>query len=458
MAEKVPEMDLRIVFSVQNLNNLTKGSTGRFTGMMSRKGFSTLVFTLLLAFNASPVYGQSPYTPSELSFTVYADGYAEVGYSAYVDPTRPRVNVTLFGSLYIDVLVEDQDGLLLDSSPSEEGLSIDTLGSISVLVSYFTQDLTSKSGQIWALAVNAPVDASIILPEGSTIVSLSSVPLSMSNLGENLLLTMPGGEVMVSYTIGVTGTRERAVAVINDAEGTIDGIKAEGILVEEAEDLLQQAKEALASELYAEAEQLAEDAKDSALDAQGLADSTVSEIEQAEDAITVAEDAGKSVGLDEAKDLLQQAEAAYETGDYAQAEELASRARSSADGATKEEGLPVIWIGAAALVVALAAGAFYLTRRGGGKGVETPARFDLDRLFEEHPHLRIDDKEVLRFIAESGGEVFAAELRERFKVPRTSLWRMIRRLEREEVVDVSTIGGQSLVKISQTYREGGSRA
>jgi len=25
-------------------------------------------------------------------------------------------------------------------------------------------------------------------------------------------------------------------------------------------------------------------------------------------------------------------------------------------------------------------------------------------------------------------------------------------------VDVSTIGGQSLVKISQTYREGGSRA
>ena len=426
--------------------------------MMSRKGFSTLVFTLLLAFNASPVYGQSPYTPSELSFTVYADGYAEVGYSAYVDPTRPRVNVTLFGSLYIDVLVEDQDGLLLDSSPSEEGLSIDTLGSISVLVSYFTQDLTSKSGQIWAFAVNAPVDASIILPKGSTIVSLSSVPLSMSNLGENLLLTMPGGEVMVSYTIGVTGTRERAVAVINDAEGTIDGIKAEGILVEEAEDLLQQAKEALASELYAEAEQLAEDAKDSALDAQGLADSTVSEIEQAEDAITVAEDAGKSVGLDEAKDLLQQAEAAYETGDYAQAEELASRARSSADGATKEEGLPVIWIGAAALVVALAAGAFYLTRRGGGKGVETPARFDLDRLFEEHPHLRIDDKEILRFIAESGGEVFAAELRERFKVPRTSLWRMIRRLEREEVVEVSTIGGQSLVKISQTYREGGSRA
>lgn len=414
--------------------------------------------TLILAFNAFPVHGQSLHTPSELSFTVYADGYAAVDYSADVDPTRPRVNVTLFGSLYIDILVEDQDGLLLDYSPSEGGLSIDTLGSISVLVSYFTQDLTSKSGQIWTFAVAAPVDASIILPKGSTIVSLSSVPLSMSNLGENLLLTMPGGEVEVSYTIGVTGTRERAVAVIDAAEETIGGIKAEGILVDEAEALLQQAKEALASELYAEAEQLAEDAKDSALDARELANSAVSEIERAEDAITVAEDGGKTVGLDEAKDLLQQAEAAYEAGDYAQSEELAGLARSSAAGATKEGGLPVIWVGAAAIVVALAAGAFFLTRRGGGKVVEGPAGFHLDRLFEEHPHLRLDDKEVLRFIAESGGEVFAAELRERFKVPRTSLWRMIRRLEREEVVEVSSVGGQSLVKIGQNYREGGSQA
>jgi uncharacterized membrane protein len=89
--------------------------------------------------------------------------------------------------------------------------------------------------------------------------------------------------------------------------------------------------------------------------------------------------------------------------------------------------------------------------------VDAPTRFDLDRLFEEHPHMRLDDKEVLRFLAESGGEVFAAELRERFNVPRTSLWRMIRRLEKEEVVEVSSIGGQSLVKISQKYRDGGSR-
>jgi uncharacterized membrane protein len=74
----------------------------------------------------------------------------------------------------------------------------------------------------------------------------------------------------------------------------------------------------------------------------------------------------------------------------------------------------VIWLGAAVVVV-LATGAYFMIRRGGGKVVEAPERFDLGRMFEEHPHLRVDDKEVLRFIAESGGEIFAAELRARVR-------------------------------------------
>ena len=428
--------------------------------MLTRKRLLLLIIMLMLTFNSVSTIAQPYYTPTDLAVTVYSDGYTAVDYSADVDPTRPRVNVSLFGSLYIDILVEDQDGLLLGHSPDEGGLSIDTLGSISVLVTYFTQDLTSKSGQIWTFAILSPVDASIILPKDSTIMSLSSVPLSMSNIGENLLLTMPDGEIEVSYTIGVSGTRERAVAIINDAETTINNIKAENILIDNAEALLQQAKQALESGLFAEAEQLAEDAKDSALETQNQANSAFAEIEKARASITSAEDAGRTVGLDEAMDLLQQAEVTYQAGEYVQAEEFAKEAGFKAAEATKEEdlpkegGLPMMYIGAIALVFALAIGAFFLTRRGEAEDIEAPAKFDLDLLFEEHPHLRLDDKEVLRFLTESGGGVFAAELRERFNVPRTSLWRMIRRLEKEEVVEVASVGGQSLVKISQKYRDG----
>ena len=83
------------------------------------------------------------------------------------------------------------------------------------------------------------------------------------------------------------------------------------------------------------------------------------------------------------------------------------------------------------------------------------ASFDLERLFKDYTHLRMDDKEVIRYLADNGGESFAAEIRDRFEIPRTSLWRMIRRLEGEEVITVDNIGGQSLVKINSEYKVGG---
>ncbi len=96
-------------------------------------------------------------------------------------------------------------------------------------------------------------------------------------------------------------------------------------------------------------------------------------------------------------------------------------------------------------------------RKRAPEAVEIKAAYDLETLFEEHPHMRLDDKEVIRFIAAAGGEAFAAEIRDRFDVPRTSLWRMIRRLEGEGIVEVETIGGQSLVRISGKYRAGGAQ-
>jgi uncharacterized membrane protein len=77
---------------------------------------------------------------------------------------------------------------------------------------------------------------------------------------------------------------------------------------------------------------------------------------------------------------------------------------------------------------------------------------ELELLFEEHPELRIDDREALRFMAEHGGEAFAHEVRERFDIPRTSAWRMVQRLQRFEVIEERKVGGQSLLTIVERYR------
>jgi len=65
------------------------------------------------------------------------------------------------------------------------------------------------------------------------------------------------------------------------------------------------------------------------------------------------------------------------------------------------------------------------------------------------PYLRVEDKELLDFLVEKKGSTFESEIRKRFLLPRTSLWRLIKRLEREGIVEVSKIGGQNLIKINK---------
>jgi len=423
---------------------------------LKARSLITLVLIILTA-SVPFVAGQETYTPLELSFIIYPDGYVAVDYSADVDPTKARVDVDLFGSLYQDMLIDDQDGLPLDYAFYDGGASIDTLGAALVFISYATTDLTSKSGQIWSFMVTTPIDSAILLPVGSTIVSLSAVPTAMSDLDGNILLTMPPGITEVSYTIGV-GTREHALAVIKDAETAIEAVKAGGVVTAEADDLLQEARDAFASELYAEAEQLADQAKLSAQSTEIAAASAQEAIDMATGSIGAAESAGRTLGLDEARDLLGQAEDAYDTGDYPGAKSLANQAEATAAAAERPGagGIPFTWIMALGGLLIAALAAFFLRGRGRPKDVVSRAQIDLDALFGAHQYLRLDDKEVIRYLAELGGEAFAAEIRDRFDVPRTSLWRMIRRLEGEGVVDVQNIGGQSLVRISDKYLAGGA--
>jgi uncharacterized membrane protein len=411
---------------------------------------------VFVAFLFPHVHGQPDYTPSELSFIVYQDGYVAVDYEVDVDPTKSRVDVSLFGELYEYLILEDQDGLLLDSSPIEGGLSIDTLGAITVTISYQTTDLTSKAGQVWTFTAQTPTSSSVVLPGGANTLYFSPMPLAISDLNGNIIFTMPAGSLEVTYTLGAADIKEHALAVIRDAEDTIQEVKASGIITSEADDLLQQAYDAYEAESYVDAELLAEQAKSLALSIQEAASGASEEIGEAQAAITSAEEAGRTLGLEIADALLQQAQDAFDAGDYEGASALAGQAQSAAAGATAPEGggLDLLLLAAAALVV-VAAAAFFLMRGKASKPVVSAVRYDIEALFEDRPHLRLDDKEVIRFLSDNGGEAFAAEIRDRFNVPRTSLWRMIRRLEREEVVEVQSIGGQSLVRISPRYAIGG---
>lgn len=62
--------------------------------------------------------------------------------------------------------------------------------------------------------------------------------------------------------------------------------------------------------------------------------------------------------------------------------------------------------------------------------------------------LRSEEIEVIQYLKERGGRALEAELRERFPyIPRTSMWRLIRRLEKQGIVRVRKIGLQNVVEL-----------
>jgi uncharacterized membrane protein len=91
-------------------------------------------------------------------------------------------------------------------------------------------------------------------------------------------------------------------------------------------------------------------------------------------------------------------------------------------------------------IVAVVISLILIVRRRRGANVE--------KIVKAHPQLKKEDKDVIAFIAEKGGKAFEAEIRERFPdMPRTSLWRLVRRLERLEIVEVKKIGLENQVQL-----------
>ena len=225
---------------------------------------------LLVASAAVPHAHSADYTPTRLFFTVYGDGVVDVDYTVDVDPTLVKVKVPVFGAILRDVLVVDQDGIPLDYAVSGSVMEVDSLGSVSITLVYSTPDLTSKIGSLWIFNATTPATASISLPAGSTITSLSSVPLEVGTLNGSPYVSMPSGRTEVYYVVGVVGTKEHALVAIRDAEAAIAAVKSKGVVTSGAEALLAQAHASFSSGRYMEAEQLANDAKEEGKDVSAI--------------------------------------------------------------------------------------------------------------------------------------------------------------------------------------------
>ncbi len=429
--------------------------------MNEKRASAILLFTLLLTLTLTlhPSFSEET-TPETLLLTVYPDGFVSVDYTLQVDPTFPTQNITVFGQVLEDPLIVDNDGLPLDYSISNGTISVYSLGADKIKLSYLTQDLTSKEGRYWTLTIDTPVNTRIILPVETTIISLNKVPEMIETSDNRVELLMNSSLIKVTYVIGVVGTEEHARIVLNEAETSILSIQNLGINVTEAEAKLQEANAAFNLGNYVDAETLGYEAKNLALQTNQTATQAQSKMDEAEDAVANAKDEERTVGLSEAQDLLDQAYNAYNNGNYSEALNLATQAIAEAEEAEiflsegTDPGLVYGVLGAIVIASIVIFGFFFVRSRRRIQVVEVKKkkrRIDSERIFLVHKDLLPEEKQAIQFLAENNGEAFEAELFDYLKLPRTTTWRLAKRLEGMGIIERTKFRRQNLVRIKRKY-------
>jgi hypothetical protein len=415
------------------------------------------------------------------------------------------------------VVDNDDNLIEYDPGQAPNEIVIRTPGVSNARISYSTQDLVDKLQGRWIFSLNSSsIGMAVRLPPDSVLINPGENFPTIRQVGDLQLLTFKPGDVRFVYVIGVLGTEEQANIVIRLAETTIKETVETypGINLTAANSLLQSAIAARDDERFPDAESLAGDANDAALTAASEYDSAQKAISAADSSIRQAVSEGRDTAA--ASQLLQQANTEFAAGSYVAAKDSAEDAVAAIGSLPPRPEMPLFVIVAAAVAAGGGIGALVLLRMrkprpiapqkraeqprdiqkqkqennarrepAGGLDTrkqellpdsvpktigyvsppDTPSMIpesQLDRsvlsgivskIMEERPHLRPEDKEVLTYLAEKEGAAFESEIRSKFQLPKTTIWRLVKRLEREELVEIRKAGGQNLIKLKFEDRQ-----
>ncbi len=82
---------------------------------------------------------------------------------------------------------------------------------------------------------------------------------------------------------------------------------------------------------------------------------------------------------------------------------------------------------------------------------EAKGEVDTQKLFERETDLRPEEIQVIKYLAEKNGAAFEAELYAKTNLPRTTTWRLVKRLQKMEIIDVRKSRSQNLIAVRKKY-------
>ena len=333
--------------------------------------------------------------------TVYRDGIVHIVQDIKVNETIPDITLPILSGSAYNILAIDENGSVLDYEINGSNITIFTLGATGVTLEYDTKELTSMKAGVWTISFKSPYNVTLKLPESAEVIFLSDAPSSINIEDKRIVVSLFPGEWEISYIFPVIQTLNFRVTDLRVSSEFVGSGEAVTVSV-------------LVMNVGGET---------------GLYDVVLEVNGSVEDRRTIMLDGGESVRINftisRDKPGTYIVEIAGLKGKFV--------VRETSVFPTHLILLPVIF---AALTFSLIL-------------IRWRRKPSINRIFKRHPYLRQEEKEVLMFIAENGGRAFESEIRRRFpKIPRTSLWRLVRRLEREGIVRVRKVGYGNLVELT----------
>jgi uncharacterized membrane protein len=335
--------------------------------------------------------------------TVYRDGLVHVAHTVAVNETVPSFTLRLLSASVDNLIAVDENQTVLYSETAGQDITIYSLGAKNVFLDYDTASLTNKSAEVWILDFESPYNLTVFMPEGSAILDLSDVPTFIVIQDDKIQLTLNSGFWEISY---VVPTVEPAEFVISNPEVSPAEVKVgENVTIS----------------------------------------AVVTNIGGSSGTYTVTFKINDTVVKTETVTLQPENSS---TVQYTVSEQTPGTYHVDLNSKTAEftvkaspPSFPYLEVIAVSAIGVVALSFLLLKGRGG---------FSVEKILKTNPYLKDEDKEVILFIAEKGGKVFEAEIRERFPdMPRTSLWRLVKRLEKLDIVKIKRIGLENQVELKK---------
>jgi uncharacterized membrane protein len=354
-----------------------------------------------LALTSSTVLSTGAYQIDSSELTVYRDGVIHVTQILMVNETFPSISLPLVAASVENVMVVDENQTVLDYELNGSNLTVYSLGVQKVMVEYDTMSLTEKEAGVWTIILNTTFGITVHLPEEATIVYLSAMPTSIETVEGRVTLSLPPNEWEISYVLPILGP-----AVIQVTDLTIDP------------SVVDMGNKVTISVLVSNI---------------GEGEGAYTAVLNVNHVIVESKTVTLSAGTSSRVEF-------YVITDEAGTYTVEIGGQEGAFMAEEASLNPALILYPAFIAIGIIAVIYF--------GVVRRRTISAEKIFDNHPQLRQEDRAVIRFLQERGGKAFESEIRDRFPdLPRTSLWRLIRRLERLEIVSVKKIGLQNLVEL-----------